>query len=73
LIQDENLCVSLDEEHPPQLIKQDTIEDLCVLIVEAGISSKKEVGKFFKVVYSQDSESKREYKHASLYERLDAV
>lgn len=73
LIQDENLCVSLSEEQPPQLIIQDTIEDLCVLIVEAGISSKKEVRKFFKVVYSQDPESKREYKLALLNVRLDAV
>ena len=70
LIQSEDLRVSSNEDQSPKLILQDTIEDLCVMVAGAEISSEKEVRKFFKVVYSRDSESKQEYKLAQLDIRL---
>lgn len=70
VIQDEKLSVSLDEHLPPVLIEQDTIEDICYLCVEMKIASKKEVRQFFKYVYSQDTEDKKQSKLAILNIRL---
>lgn len=73
VIQDEKLFVSPNEEDTPQLIKQDTVEDICFLSVQQSISSRKEVRQFFKFVYNQDPEQKRQRKLNKLNERLDKL
>ncbi|MBM7572929.1 hypothetical protein [Aquibacillus albus] len=73
VIEDEEFSVAVSEEEVPELIVQDTIEDFCVFCVQYGIASKKEVRKFFKVVYTEDEDYKRQRKLNSLNNRLDTL
>lgn len=73
VIQDEQLLVSSDEELAPELIVQDTIEDLCFLCVKENISTKREVRQFFKFVYNQDPNHKRQVKLTALDTRISIL
>lgn len=70
VIQDEQLLVGSNEALAPELIVQDTVEDLCFLCVKEKISTKREVRQFFKYVYNQDSDHKRQIKLKALDTRI---
>jgi len=71
VIEDEGFRVAVSEDTVPKLIELDIIEDLCVYCVQYTIASKKEVRKFFKVVYTEDEDHKRQRKLNTLNDRLD--
>jgi hypothetical protein len=73
VIQDEQLLVGPDEALAPELIVQDTIEDLCFLCVKENISTKREVRQFFKFVYNQDPDHKRQIKLEALDTRISML
>lgn len=73
VIQDEQLLVGSDEALTPELIVQDTIEDLCLLCVKENISTKREVRQFFKFVYNQDPDHKRQIKLMALDRRISSL
>lgn len=73
VIKDEGFRVAVSEDAIPESIVQDTIEDFCVFCVQYNIATKKEVRKFFKVVYTEDEDDKRQKKLISLDDKLEQI